>query len=267
MDVHRTDLGGLPALACGAGEPLVWLNGLSPESGVDRRAMRRVNLSAVSQYARGRLVYFTNRRPGLPPGMTMAMLAAEHAAALRAAFGGEPVDVLGVSTGGSIAQQIAADHPDVVRRLVLQSTACRLGPHGRALQRRVATLLAAGKRRQALAVLGGSLVPPRHGQLLAGALAWLVAPRLFPVDADLDDMATVLLAEDGFDLATRPTAIRAPTLLVAGYDDRFYTPELFAETARLIPNCATHLLDGRGHVTALMHPSVVPTVAGFLAVG
>lgn len=267
MDVRRTDLGGLPALACGAGVPLVYLNGLSPESGVDRRAMRRANLSAVAPYARERLVYFTNRRPGLPRGMTMAELAGEHAEALRAAFGGEPVDLLGVSTGGSIAQQVAADHPEVVRRLVLQSTACRLGPHGRVLQRRVATLVVAGKRRQALAVLGRSLVPPRRGQLLVGALAWLLAPRLFPIVADLDDMATVLLAEDGFDLAIRPRPISAPTLLVAGCDDRFYTPELFAETAKLIPNCATHLLPRRGHVTALMHPSVLPTVVRFLSAG
>jgi pimeloyl-ACP methyl ester carboxylesterase len=53
--------------------------------------------------------------------MSMAALAAEHADALREAFA-EPVDLLGMSTGGSIAQQLAAEHPRVVRRLVLVST-------------------------------------------------------------------------------------------------------------------------------------------------
>jgi pimeloyl-ACP methyl ester carboxylesterase len=70
-------------------------------------------------------VFYLNRRPGLPSGLTMPMVAGEHAEALQAAFGG-PVDVLGVSTGGSIAQQVAADHPQVVRRLVLISTGCLL---------------------------------------------------------------------------------------------------------------------------------------------
>lgn len=267
MDVRRTDLGSIPALATGNGPPLVWLNGVAPESGVDRRAMRRANLSAVAPYAQHRRVYFTNRRPGLPAGMTMAELAAEHADGLRAAFPDRPVDVLGVSTGGSIAQQLAADHPDVIARLVLQSTACRLGPHGLELQRRMAVLLVAGKRRRALALLGASVVPPRRGQLVAGAVSWLIGPRLFPVVADFDDMATVLQAEDSFDLARCPTPILAPTLLVAGRADRFYAPELFDETAALIPDCATHLLDRRGHVSALRHPSVVPTVVSFLTPG
>jgi pimeloyl-ACP methyl ester carboxylesterase len=35
--------------------------------------------------------------------------------------GGVPVHVVGISTGGSIAQQSAIDHPLVVRRLVLLS--------------------------------------------------------------------------------------------------------------------------------------------------
>jgi pimeloyl-ACP methyl ester carboxylesterase len=41
----------------------------------------------------------------------MAALAGEQAEGIQVRFGGRPVDVLGVSTGGSIAQQLAADHP------------------------------------------------------------------------------------------------------------------------------------------------------------
>ena len=88
-------------------------------------------------FTESRRVIYTNRRKRLPRGMTMGDLAEEHAAAIRALRAG-PVDVAGISTGGSIAQQLAADHPELVDRLVLVSTACRLSPHGRALQRRVA---------------------------------------------------------------------------------------------------------------------------------
>jgi pimeloyl-ACP methyl ester carboxylesterase len=40
-----------------------------------------------------------------------------EAAGIRRWFA-EPIDVLGVSTGGSVALQVAADHPEVVRRPV-----------------------------------------------------------------------------------------------------------------------------------------------------
>jgi pimeloyl-ACP methyl ester carboxylesterase len=66
----------------------------------------------------------------------------------------------------------------------------------------------------------------------------------------LDDMATTIEAEDEFDLAGR-APIQAPTLILAGRDDRFYAPELFAETARLIPDSRLCLLDGRGHMTVM----------------
>ena len=57
----------------------------------------------------------------MPVGMSFQALVAEHAAALRENFD-RPVDLYGVSTGGSIAQQLAAEHPHLVRRLLLVST-------------------------------------------------------------------------------------------------------------------------------------------------
>jgi pimeloyl-ACP methyl ester carboxylesterase len=172
------------------------------------------------------------------------------------------VDVVGTSTGGSIAQQLAADHPDAVARLVLVSTACRLGPLGKTLQRRVAARVRAGADGRALAVIAASLVPPRRGQLAAGLAGRLLGPRL--IRSGLCDMATTIEAEDDFDLA-RLSPIRAPTLILAGRDDRFYTPELFAETARLIPGATLHLLDGRGHITVMRDRRFREALTGFLA--
>jgi pimeloyl-ACP methyl ester carboxylesterase len=165
--------------------------------------------------------------------------------------------------GGSIAQQLVADHPELVRRLVLASTACRLGPLGRELQRRVAARVRAGAHRQAFAVMAAGLVPPWHGQLPAAIVAWLAGPRLMPDRQGLDDMATTIEAEDEFDLA-RCAPIRARTLILAGRDDRFYSPELFYETARLIPHSELHVLDGRGHITALSDARFRSALTSFL---
>src|SRR5579871_3844470 len=159
MDVRESSLGIFPCLVAGSGPPLVVLAGLTPEAGVSAGSLRRVHESAMRPWARDRTVFYVNRRPGLPRGMTMAVLAAEHAQALREAFD-QPVDLLGASTGGSVAQQVAAERPDVVRRLTLVSTGCRLGPYAKLVQRQIAARVRAGATRQAAAVMAGALAPP-----------------------------------------------------------------------------------------------------------
>ncbi len=260
MDVRESSLGALPCLVAGAGPPLVVLAGLTPEAGVSAGSLRRVHVSAMRQWAREREVFYVNRRPGLPRGMTMAALAAEHAQALRHAFDG-PVDLLGASTGGSIAQQLGAEHHDVVRRLVLVSTGCRLGPYAKLIQRQIAARVRAGAIRQAVAVMAGALAPPVL-RLPAASLGWLLISRSFS-ESGLQDMATTIEAEDEFDLARLPT-VRAPTLLVGGGRDRFYDGELFEQTARLIPGCVLELHPERGHITVLSDPRAVAQIRAFL---
>jgi pimeloyl-ACP methyl ester carboxylesterase len=260
---ERGNLGRYPYAALGSGAPVVVLAGLMPFTGVDGDSTVRGAVGPLAALAGRRRLVVLNRRPGLPRGMTMAELAAEHAEAIRSGLAA-PVDVVGTSTGGSIAQQLAADHPGVVRRLVLVSTACRLGPEGRRLQRRVAARVRAGATGQALALLAASLVPPRRGRLAAGVAGRLLGPRLVRDRQGLDDMATTLVAEDEFDLARCAEPIRARTLILAGADDRFYAPELFEETARLIPDSRLCLLPGRGHITVMRDRRFAAELAGFL---
>ena len=80
-------------------------------------------------------------------------------------------------------------------------------------------------------------------------------------------MATTIEAEDGFDLAACRGPIRAPTLILAGSEDRWYSPELFAETARLIPGSRLRVFEGRGHVTVARHPEWPGEIERFIATG
>jgi pimeloyl-ACP methyl ester carboxylesterase len=262
--MERGIAGRLPYLAAGGGDPMLYIAGLSLAAGVEASGSERMAASLVKPFAERRRVLFVNRRKGLPRGMTMAELAQEHADAIRS-LGAGPVAVAGISTGGSIAQQLAADHPDVVDRLLLLCTACRLGPEGRVLQRRVAARVRRGARRKALAVMAASLVPPRRGRLGAATVAWLAGPRLLAGGDDLADMATTIEAEDAFDLATCRDPIRAPTTILAGSADRFYSPELFAETARLIPGSRLRVFEGRGHVTVGRDPDWPREIERFAA--
>jgi pimeloyl-ACP methyl ester carboxylesterase len=264
MDVREGSMGELPYLAVGSGPALVVLAGLYPQAGVAPGPLRSDHERTAKFFATDAEVFYINRRPGMAPGTTMADVAAEHAAAIRGAFAG-PVNLLGLSTGGSIAQQIAAEHPDVVSRLVLVSTGWRLGPAAKLVQRQVMARVRRGATRQAVAVFAADLVP--HGALaLPAALAgWLLGPRLFDSEG-LSDMATMAEAEDDFDLTRLPT-IQSPTLILGGERDRYYGPQLFAETAALIPHCRVVIRPRRGHVSVLWSPRSRAEIQGFLNVG
>lgn len=264
MHLEHGVIGTLPYAATGSGSPLVVLAGLSPVTGVESDTLVRAALGPVRQLSAHRRLIVLNRRPGLPEHLSMQALAAEHAAALHSCFAA-PVDVVGMSTGGSIAQQLAADHPHMVRRLALISTACRLGPWGRAAQLRVAAELRAGRTRRAVATAAAGLVPPRRGRGLAAAAAWLLGPRVVSTARDRDDLVATIEAEDGFDLARCQTPIQAPTLIIGGVKDRFYSPALFTETARLIPNSQLHLSNRRGHITVARDSAALTALASFLS--
>lgn len=260
MEIRESWLGAFPCLVGGSGARLVMLAGLTPEAGVSAGWLRRVHESAMQPWTQRREVFYLNRRPGLPLGMSMSALASEHARALREAFN-EPVDLLGASTGGSIAQQLAAEHPDVVRRLVLVSTGCRLGPVAKLAQRQIAARVRAGAYRQAVATMFAALAPAAL-QIPAGLVGWSLASRVSSATG-LQDMAITIEAEDEFDLARLP-AVQAPTLLVAGGRDRFYDRELLETTASLIPGCVLEIYPMRGHVTVLTDHRALAQIREFL---
>lgn len=262
--IERGEFAGVPFAAVGTGRPLVVLPGLSPATGVAGDQLVRSSFGPVRKLAGRRRLVLLNRWPGLPADLTMAKLAQRHADAIRVGLGPEPVDVLGSSTGGSIAQQLAAEHPDVVRRLVLLSTACELGPVGRDDQARMAELLRIGDIRAACREAGADLMP-RPFRPLGAAAGWLGANRMLGAPGLAADLLATLDAEDAFDLAACNGTIAAPTLIVAGGRDRFYSRELFERTRELIPGSRLYLRPRRGHVTVAFDSKAVATIEGFLA--
>lgn len=262
MKLERGTMGSIPWAARGSGRPVVVLAGVSPGTGVDSTFLVRTTLAPVQPLGGARRLYALNRWRGLPAGLTMADLAAEHAAAFAGHFG-EPVDVVGISTGGSIAQQLAAQHPEAVRRLVLISTACRLEPLARAEQAALAQRLRAGEVRRAGALLATDVFPT-WAQVPGRAVGWAVAPWMLGGRTARADLAATLEAEDDFDLARCTGAITAPTLVVGGAKDRFYSNDVLAETAALIPGAELLLVPGRGHVSVVSDRSVRARIAAFL---
>jgi pimeloyl-ACP methyl ester carboxylesterase len=238
--------GGLPVLRFGAGAPLLVLGGATPVHANPTGLARRAVLLAYGRLASRRRIWLVNRRAGLPAGVTVADLAADHAEALAAAFG-VPVDVLGVSTGGSVALQLAADHPDAVRRLVVVGAAHRVGDLGRQVLARVADLHEQGDSRGAYREFARASTPSRFGQRLLGDLQWLTEPLVYGRHIDRADWVASLRAEAGFDIGPRLPEITVPTLVIGGDRDLAYPVALFQATAAGVRDGRLALYAGRGH--------------------
>jgi pimeloyl-ACP methyl ester carboxylesterase len=195
--------------------------------------------------AKTHTVWVLDRQRGLAAGSTLTDMANDVAAVIREELGGGPVDLIGLSTGGSIALHLAADHHQLVDRLVLHSCAHSLSPECRELQRRVARLAAAGRWRAAYEATIRFVAPGnRVLGMLARPLAWWMA-RSAPDDPT--DLILTIEAEDGLVFRDRLGEIRSPTLVVAGALDAGYSPELFRETASAIPDARLALYPDQGH--------------------
>lgn len=129
---------------------LVVLPGLEPEHANPTGMLRRWELRRRAPFAEHATVVMVRRSPGLAAGCTMAEIEDVPARAVEHEDG-EAVAVLGESTGGSVALQLAADHPDLVRRLVVVSGACRLSDLGPCRPAEQARRIAAGQPRRAAA--------------------------------------------------------------------------------------------------------------------
>jgi pimeloyl-ACP methyl ester carboxylesterase len=255
--------GDVPYLRMGRGSPLLLARGLTAEhtnpSGFERRMMYRM----MAPFAGHFTVYGANRKPGLAPGTTMSDLAGHYAEAIEHDIG-EPVFLLGASTGGSVSLQLAIERPDLVRRLVLQAAACRLAPRGRHAQAEVARLTKEGDHRGAWAQMA-AVGAPRALRNPARALAWLAGPSMSAEDPS--DMLIVIAAEDGFDAEPDLSRVAAPTLVVGGEVDPFYSTDLFRRTAAGVQDGRAVIFPGKGHSYAAASRTASNIALGFLLAG
>ena len=164
-------------------------------------------------------------------------------------LGYKRVDVLGVSLGGAVAQQLAFQAPERVGRLILAATACGLG--------------AVPGNPLALAIL---LTPYRY---YSRRYMNLVAPLLYGGGARrssvIDQQAVArlhrppslrgyymqMMAIVGWSSLRFLGKIRQPTLVMAGDDDPIVRLTNGRMLARRIPDARLHVVKGGGHLFLL----------------
>ncbi|KAB8188981.1 hypothetical protein FH608_041610 [Nonomuraea phyllanthi] len=169
------------------------------------------------------------------------------------------MNVLGMSTGGSLALQLAADHPQLIARLVPGGTACTLGPIGKRAQRAYIDRARRGQRPS-----------PALAELVTGSAigrALIKTARLADGRKDHTDAATMLNAEDGYDLRGRLHDVKAPTLLIQSEKDVAYPLEPARRTARGIPGARLITYPGRSHAATFTDKRFASDAPAFLLDG
>ena len=180
--------------------------------------------------------------------LTIAQMA-KDASGLLSALGIERADVLGISMGGMIAQELALAHPEQVRTLGLGCTYC--GGPGSALSspavvQRLGEAMMSGDRERALRVGFELNVSPGFA---AGSGAFeqfreIAMRRAVAVDV----IMAQLQACSAHDTQSRLRGLEVPTTVVHGTLDEMLPVENGRLIASLIPGARLEVLEGIGHL-------------------
>jgi len=232
----------------------------------------------ISGLAQGRrVIMFDNRGAGDSTGSVRHLsvrLMAGDAAGLISGLHLGPTDVLGWSMGGFIAQELALDHPGMVRRLILASTdpGSSHATPGKPAVIRILTNPATSVA-QLLPILFPS------GQR-AAAQTWLTAIASQPALTG-QDFAVSAITKAAQTNAThklwlgphegtyaRLPAIRARTLVAYGTKDVIVPPSNAQILLRLIPHAKAVRVSDAGHAFLFQDPvSTARAFSAFLSAG
>lgn len=173
---------------------------------------------------------------------------AEQAAALLREAGAVPADVVGVSLGGLVAQRLAVDHPDLVRRLVVVD-AVAVYPPGLRQQWRERSEQTPEQGLEPL--LDSTLALWFTADLLAAGSPVVERVRRDFLAGDPRGYAAACHALELVDLTELIGGIQAPTLVVCGADDAPPFAAAARELAATLPGARLVWLSPARHAGVL----------------
>lgn len=257
----------IPYAKAGSGpNPIVVFNG--GQAFVRRPAPDRTRRDAM-RIARilpkGRPFYVLGYDPAPPAASGIETVVQDYAEILRTEIG--PVTVMGISYGGFAAARLAADHPDLVRALILLVSAHRFSVEGRRSIARQIACAKTGDFAGLLAEFGMVFRRPWFNWLLRLRF-WMERGRMAEAMNDpaviVRGLGAVAAEEFGRD-AGWLKRIASPALIVGGTRDPFFDVPALEEASRLIPSAWLELFRDETHMLPVERSrDVARVIADFL---
>lgn len=233
----------------GTGTPLVLVGGKT--SSIEGAWWRYIPPLAQ----RLEVIAFDNRGAGAsdkPDTPYSTQLMAEDALAVLHDAGETSAHWFGLSMGGMILQQLALNHPDAVRSLILGATHCG----GERRPTRDAPPIEGPLRRYA------NLYDARF---IADHPQWVKEDATHFGKLPLHAIVRQDQAVTHHHLCDRLSEIRQPVLILHGRQDRMVPVTRAEEMQRNLPNARLHVLDPGGHqVHSEQFATVLPMVLDFV---
>lgn len=248
---------GLPYLKIGdKPDILVSIEALSFKHEVPTRMMAKMTINSMKVFTDEYTVYVIGRKPNLPDNYLFDKIAADYAQVFRRVFK-KPVDLIGVSTGGQIIQYIAADHPDVVRKIVLISTAYRLSEAGVKSEAKSGEYFLKKKYGKAMASIIEDVYKPGFTLSFMQVFLRMFGRFIIGKVKYPNDYMVEIIADREMNFLNQLHEIKAPTLILSGEDDIPYTAEDVKKTAEGIPNARLKFYKGFGHNLSISNSNQV----------
>ncbi|MDO4804051.1 MAG: alpha/beta hydrolase [Lachnospiraceae bacterium] len=211
-------------------------------------------------------VYVFDRRRELPAAYCVYQMARDTAEAMGV-LGLSKANLFGASQGGMIAMEIAANHPELVRKLVLGSTTAAVEEDQYRKIEKWIQLARAGEKTDLYLAFGEAIYPRRIFEQLRG---FLEKDAESVTEEDLQRF--IILAESlkCFNAANDLARISCPVLVIGSEDDRLLGADAsrrLAESLRGSAEVALHMYDGYGHAAYDTAPDYKDRILRFLASG